>query len=438
MSQGSSARGGQSTPPAATARGTHRRDMAAEEPALPRATSLVNYYMSTTPSSSRTEKRNLVIGSPADFSGIYSVWKSPAKQATPGTRGTPGKRAGLPSPAAAGAHSGGRKARDLSRTPQEARMLQDAALRPPEPGRVRLPADGLSPGREAAPGARTAQALQFDAYPARSNGRSPVRGDTMSPQEPTYRTLSRTPHEIHLRVPTRLDERPQSSVMAGDEDVGGEVPGLGLVVGNKSLILERATERGLTQNVTVCLVQIQQILPNSIASMCEAMSPGDEILSVNSMCCRGHKWEAIASIMTPGRLPTRQQTASRVHIIVRQCQGTARTMLRREALYHASLDVSRTTWRYFPSISFVADTWSPSCVRTFLEWVFWREDETPLFADQARVPSGMMLLSMPDQEFCDLGFSHDEIRTIRCILGVLRGIAQTQTQAHWNPGNVDA
>ena len=127
-----------------------------------------------------------------------------------------------------------------------------------------------------------------------------------------------------------------------------EVAAIGLVICNKQISVVSSangspssggTSAGATQHtVTVGLMQVQGILPNSPASRCEAIAVGDEILAVNSISCRGRTCDEVVSYMTPMKthLAGQLQHVKPVHIISRRCSST-RSLRPRETLCHTSI-----------------------------------------------------------------------------------------------------
>ena len=320
----------------------------------------------------------------------------------------------------------------------------------------------------------------------------------------------------------------------------GEVPGLGIVFCNKNVIVssgQKTSPGGLfimegTEDqksaVKVDHVQIKRIIPNTPASMCDAIAAGDEVLAVNSVCCRGKKWQhivalSVTSVHSLNEHFGRSQPIKPLHIISRQCSSTSRGN-RRENLCHSSIvcnegldhrtdafdyfsftrssrsgdnepdiglcasldaveealydkvltprdkgnttcttgpggnvrkDGYQTTWRCFPMISFSvcvvclsfvslcacggestqklprstlmakmmywqAHEWSPSDVRTFLEWLFWRQGSgfsiSP--SEYSRIPGGIQFLGMSDKGFGSMGFTHDEVYFVLFLCAV--------------------
>ena len=155
---------------------------------------------------------------------------------------------------------------------------------------------------------------------------------------------------------------------------GGELPGLGLVVCNIPLSVV-FRENGLShdnlgtrinnQKASAGMMIVQRVLPNSPASKCDAIAVGDEILSINSICCRGRMWQDLVVYMSPsmrsagnhearvsvpppllGRSPKSRKC---VHIISRPSSVISRGSLRQETLCHASLVVEEESTK---SISF--------------------------------------------------------------------------------------
>jgi len=145
--------------------------------------------------------------------------------------------------------------------------------------------------------------------------------------------------------------RANQQIVSGPEMHAGEgihVPSLGLVICNKyvSIVSSGASPPGRLHRespaeMTVGLVHIKKILPHSPASRCDAIAAGDEILAVNSFCCRGRTLEEIALFMTPTthlhELFGPTQPAKPVHIISRRFSGASRGGLRQESLCHASI-----------------------------------------------------------------------------------------------------
>ena len=367
--------------------------------ALPKATSIVDYYLSTTPKSAKGW-RNRDLGSPAKFSGIYSVWNTPTKD-------------WLPS-----------KSRGSSASPVKHSSLSSAG---PGAAASRAPTTPSPLSRDSLTGMYRAPPGYFD-----KEASPPPREISLSPQDVSRRERDPSTQEEGVSV--------------------GEIPGIGLTVQNKNISLlpdagapllgQEEHGQGSRPVFTVSLLQIRNIFPNSPASRCDVMSPGDEILAVNSLCCRGRHWQDIVEHLSPttgihGRFGCRpMQPLQVVHII-------SRCVRRREVLYHASIvqdeetahhtltqhsagnNEYRTAWRFFPPISFASDSWSRGDVRTFLEWVFWRQGSGFSISPSAiaGMPTGLQLLALSDENFGSMGFSQDESRVIRCVLGVLRGIA---------------
>jgi hypothetical protein len=56
-------------------------------------------------------------------------------------------------------------------------------------------------------------------------------------------------------------------------------------------------------------------------------------------------------------------------------------------------------------------------VRMFLEWVFWRQGAgfSISTSEYHRVPAGVELLGMTDENFGLMGFTHDEVCQATCV-----------------------
>ena len=50
-------------------------------------------------------------------------------------------------------------------------------------------------------------------------------------------------------------------------------------------------------------------------------------------------------------------------------------------------------------------------MKVFLEWVFWRQGSgfSMIPSEYSRIPTGTQLLSMSDESFGSMGFTHDEV-----------------------------
>lgn len=158
---------------------------------------------------------------------------------------------------------------------------------------------------------------------------------------PSPREISQTPQGVTKQ---NLEEEIQP---------GSEIPGLGLVIVNKTIsIVSQGIEQALKYgaaagrrevwqyDMTVASVQVQRIMPNSPASSCDAIAAGDEILAVDSLCCRGRNVQEVLQHMRPLCDPLTHfrgsQPAKPVHILSRQCLVTF-DGTRRDSLSHASL-----------------------------------------------------------------------------------------------------
>jgi len=171
----------------------------------------------------------------------------------------------------------------------------------------------------------------------------------------TQRNITPPPCEISQAPSQGLANQQFASDPEMDAEAGSQVPGLGLVICNKYVSISSPgtlppgmSSSELPHDMTVGLAHIKKILPHSPASRCDALAAGDEILAVNSFCCRGRTLEEIALYMTP--TPNlhdhfgRPQPAKPVHIISRQCSSASRGGLRRESLFHASIVIDEPNY----------------------------------------------------------------------------------------------
>ena len=73
-----------------------------------------------------------------------------------------------------------------------------------------------------------------------------------------------------------------------------------------------------------------------------------------------------------------------------------------------------------------ADAWDPADVKTFLEWVFWRQGSgfSISSSEYSRIPTGPQLLAMSDQGFGSMGFTHDEVsKSLACAFSSTQSIS---------------
>jgi hypothetical protein len=158
---------------------------------------------------------------------------------------------------------------------------------------------------------------------------------------PSPREISQTPRGVTKQS---LEE---------ETELGSGIPGLGLVIVNKTIsVVSQGIEQALKNGgaagkregggytMTVASVQVQRIMSNSPASRCDAIAAGDEILAVNSLCCRGRNVKEVSQHISPLCDALNHfggsQPAKPVHILSRQCLVTS-DGTRRETLSHASL-----------------------------------------------------------------------------------------------------
>ncbi len=158
--------------------------------------------------------------------------------------------------------------------------------------------------------------------------------------------ISQAPRGQNEELATRERSMPRDTGISSQV----EVVAIGLVICNKQISVVSSSGNGSTpcggssaeatsHRVTLDLVQVQRILPNSPASRCEAIAVGDEILAVNSFSCRGRSCHEVVSYMTPMNTHLAGQHVKPVHIISRRCSST-RSLRPRETLCHTSIVAS--------------------------------------------------------------------------------------------------
>ena len=230
-------------------------------------------------------------------------------------------------------------------------MSRDSAVSDfePSPSESTRPVSTLSSGRGSGGYTRAPTDMQL-AYSQRSE--QSVRDPEIQSQYRAHHEASPSPLEIS-QVPRALNQELAGTqeTMAGDADSLVEVAALGLVICNKTISVispvngaspgarsPGGTIYGMRRAVTVGLVQVHGILPNSSASRCDGLGVGDEILAVNSLSCRGRSCREVVSYLTPisTNLAGQVQYIKPVHIISRRCSGM-RGLRPRETLCHSSI-----------------------------------------------------------------------------------------------------
>jgi len=167
--------------------------------------------------------------------------------------------------------------------------------------------------------------------------------------QPTPREISLVPRSVTQEWASPQNRQHDTEV---GKEQGEEVPGLGIIICNKNIPLSVTavsesvwpgnTARSTNTPTEVGMVQVQRILPNSPASRCDGLAAADEILAVNSICCRGLHWQEVISCTMPVSSPHDhygKQSAKPVHIISRHCPGTGMSMSAQytDTLCHASI-----------------------------------------------------------------------------------------------------